>query len=121
MNAVIEAVFNSIASRTGLSLEAFEEAASAYSAIPIHDGDELIGGVMVKGAEVHVGVIRTPRGAKRGMFRKVLNDIVEKHGYVTTLVLIDNHAGIKFCTRLGFVEVARNDFAIVYRREKPCS
>ena len=120
MSAALTALHECIEVRSGLTYEEFEKCVSGYEIIPISDNGEVIGAVMIKGAEIHVGMKRTPKGALRGVLRKVLDGVINKHGYVETMVMRDNIQGIRFCGRLGFMESGRDKLMVFYRRGKPC-
>lgn len=72
--------------------------------------------VMVKGAEVHVAAPQAVRGKwlSRRHIREVLGTRLRSFGLVKTSVALDNEAGQRFVSRLGFVEVERDAKAIRY-------
>ena len=116
----IQAVYQSVSARSGVTYDEFVERTADYEFIPVIEDGIVIGGVMVRGCEVHVGVVKTPSGAMRGMLRRILNEIHAKHSFVFTAVMIENSAGIRFCKRLGFTEAQRDELAIYYRKDRPC-
>ena len=103
------ALYASIAHRCPISMRAYVDQAvtMGFEVIPIRDGHEIIGAVLTKGAEVHLGVKRRPQHSQRRLIHEVLEPIIKRYGYAMTLVKHDNPAGRVFCRRLGF-EAARS-------------
>lgn len=76
-----------------------------------------IGGavVMTRGAEMHVGAAPEARGRWFGRAAVALmTDVLNRHGRVETLVMMDHAAGHAFARRLGFEQVGESGAAIRY-------
>lgn len=80
-----------------------------WDVVPLRDGEEIVGAVFMKGAELHVGVSRVPRASHRRLVREILCRTIERHGAATTQVRSMNVRGIAFCKRLGFEVVEESD------------
>lgn len=85
-----------------MGLPAFKLACRDWEVIPIRDGNEIIGAIIRKFRELHVGVKRRPAGAHRALVRSVLVETIERYGFAETTVRTWNTSGIKFCRRMGF-------------------
>lgn len=105
----LRALHQAIAQRTSLSFEEFVEQVRDFDIHPVRDQGEIIGAVMTRGNEIHLGVTRTPKGAHLGELRSILAGIIMRHGTARTSVMHGNHAGMVFCRRIGFEETGRNE------------
>ncbi len=105
----LRALHESLAQRSSLPLEAFMEYLKDFDIHPVMDQDEIIGAVMTKGNEIHVGITRTPQGAHLRELRDILCGIIMRHGTARTAVMHDNIAGMEFCRRIGFEETHRDE------------
>jgi len=92
-----------------MTFEEFAEQIKDFELLPIEDAGELIGAVMVRENEIHVGLTKTPRACHRGDLRRILRPMFERYGEVRTAVLADNARGLRFCQRLGFEEVHHDE------------
>ena len=94
--------------RGGITWEQFVLLFNDYEFDPIMDGDEVVGAVMSKGSEVHVGTLRTPHGA-RGVMRRVIKRVIHKHGEIKAVVPIRCAEYAERLKRFGFTESGRDD------------
>jgi len=111
-------IFDSVRPRlpAGYTFAAFEAAFQGWDVVPLTRNDELIGGVLIQGHELHVGYVRAPGSAMRRHLREVMERMPRP---LKTAVAVDNAAGLRFCQRLGFQEIGRADGVIHLRCEKP--
>lgn len=96
-----ECLYESIKSRTCLTLNEYLKLLEGWEIHPIYENDECIGCAIRKGHEVHMGVIK-PNRYIRKILREVLGTTIQQYGMATTTVSASNESGIKFCERLGF-------------------
>lgn len=90
----------------GASVGAVLGIGSDWFVAAICDGPDVVGGVLRRGSEVHVGTLKPM--FLRGLIRQFL-----KPGD-TTKVRESHSAGDKFVRRLGFVEVSRAGGIVEY-------
>lgn len=81
--------------------------AGGWSVIPIQYHGEVLGGVLVKDNEIHVG-FTTPGMWVRSFIRRTLLPILAEYGAAKTHVAADNTSGLEFCSRLGFAPTRRD-------------
>src|SRR3990167_4393845 len=77
-NSIIEALralHKAIAHRTTMPFDEFVEHLKDFDIYPIRDRGEVIGAVMTRGNEIHLGVTRTPEGAHLRELRSILAGI----------------------------------------------
>ena len=107
-----ECIYESAKDNMFLSLKAFINATHEWTFTPIIERGQMIGAVMQKENELHVGFIR--QGACiRGYIKKILGDVLHKYGSAVTKVRSSNKRGLQFCSRLGF-EVTHEENGIVF-------
>ncbi len=103
-DAVIEVIYKSVESKAPFGRDVFVEFFSGWDVLPLYENGELIGGVLQKGNELHVGYAKPPRATIRPYIRAILGKTLEEHGVVLTSVEPGNTVGLRFCERLGFVK-----------------
>jgi hypothetical protein len=108
-------IYKSVEHRLSISFEEFSEALKDWETIPLMQNDRLIGGVIVKGNELHVGYAEKPKASIRANIKETLIPLIKKHGFVVTSVAKDNIDGLIFCKRLGFVETSQNSDKILLK------
>ena len=114
----IKSIYESVKSRLGLELDDFAKAIKDWEIIPLKHEDKIIGGVMVKGNELHVGYSSKPVASIRGHIKATLVDLINKYGSAVTMVLKENEAGLNFCKRLGFVVISEEQGKIVMKCDR---
>ncbi len=90
----------------------FREMLKPYELIPIRDCGQVIGAVMKRQNEIHVGFCRRPKTSHRGDLRRIMLPIIQQYGEVVTGVRADNQIGLALCKRLGFVENRQDERGI---------
>jgi hypothetical protein len=111
-------VYQSIKHRTPLGLVEYLEAVKDWVVIPLTEQGRVIGGVLQKGNEIHVGYGVKPIGSIRAYIRTILGGVIDKYGYAVTQVREENQAGLRFCERLGFVKLSAHDGKILLRCDR---
>ena len=111
-------VYESVKHRLTVGLVEYIEALKDWEVIPLTESGRVIGGVLVKDNEIHVGYGVKPIGSIRAYIRTVLGGVIDKHGFAITTVQAENLAGLRFCERLGFVKLSANDGKILLRCDR---
>lgn len=108
----VECIYESVKDSVGLPLNAFVRATREWEFIPVTECGQMIGAVMRKGNELHVGLVR--RGACiRGHIKRILGEVLDAYGFAVTMVRKSNMQGLRFCKRLGFEET-REENGVVF-------
>jgi RimJ/RimL family protein N-acetyltransferase len=102
----------------GVGLLEFLELLKDWDVVPLTNSGRVVGGVLIKGNEVHIGYGVKPKASIRGHLRATLKEVLDKYGYATTVVEVDNLAGLRFCERLGFVKLSTQDGRIRLRCDR---
>ena len=111
-------VYTSVKARLNVGLVEFLKALEDWNVVPLTEAGRVIGGVLVKGNEVHIGYGVKPKASIRGHLRATLREVLDKHGCALTLVQAENLAGLRFCERLGFVKLSAYDGKILLRCDR---
>ena len=111
-------VYESVKHRLTIGVVEYLEAVKDWTVIPLTESGRVIGGVLVKDNEIHVGYGVKPIGSIRAYIRTVLGGVIDKHGFAITTVQAENLAGLRFCERLGFVKLSANDGKILLRCDR---
>lgn len=98
----IDLLFDSIKTRLSMSKDAYKAAIQDWDLIPLQQDKELVGVVMIKNNELHVGYKSTPKSSIKKHINQTLAMLIEKFGFAVTTVQKSNERGLKFCKRLGF-------------------
>ncbi len=113
---VLSALHASLADRFAVDFQQFAAMVCDWDIEPIIVDGRVVGGVMTRGDEIHVGVI--PEGRRRwltrSLVRKTLGHVMNRYGRATTKVMRDNAAGHQFVTRLGFRKCAEDADLVYY-------
>lgn len=115
---ILRVIYKSVEHRAPFDLAQFEQAMQDWDVLPLHEHGELIGGVLAKGNELHVGYARQPRATIRPYIRAILGKALEEHGVVLTSVQAENIVGQRFCERLGFVKIGEEGGTIRLRCDR---
>lgn len=98
-------LYESVKHRLTVGIVDYIEAISGWDVIPLTENGEVIGGVLSKGNELHIGYGKKPKASIRGpVIRNILRNALDKYGHVETSVAVENTVGLRFCERLGFVK-----------------
>ena len=100
-------IYQSVRDRVAMSFADFTHAVDEWDIEPFEHNGEIIGGVMARGNELHLGLAERPKGSIRSGLKRAMRARLEQYGTLTTQVMQDNERGLQFCKRLGFKEVGR--------------
>lgn len=114
----LEMLFISVKDRLNYGLDVFVSCFHDWKVIPLTQNNAVIGAVIEKDGEVHIGYGVKPQGSILKHLRKTLFDVIEKNGFAVTKVSETNEKGLKFCKRLGFVETERKNGNIHMKCER---
>ena len=119
-NKAINAIYLSIKDRLNITPEQFAEAMQDWEFVELKEGNDVIGAVMVKENELHIGYSKKPKFSIRKHLKDTLRKTIDLYGYATTTVMKSNEKGINFCKRLGF-EVEKEDQDRLYLKCDRCN
>ena len=111
-------VYMSVKDRLNVGLVEYLKALEDWNVVPLTESGRVIGGVLQKGNELHIGYGVKPKGSIRGHLRATLKEVLDKHGCALTMVQAENLAGLRFCERLGFVKLSAYDGKILLRCDR---
>jgi hypothetical protein len=107
MNEPLKILYESVENRITIDFKTFAEGLKDWIAIPLFEKNEMIGCVIQKGNEVHIGYKKQPTASIRHHLRKTLKNVLEQYGSAITTVAKNNKNGLNFCKRLGFYEISQ--------------
>lgn len=111
-------VYESVKHRLDIGVVEYIEAVKDWDVVPLTERGEVIGGVLSKGNEVHIGYGKKPHTSIRPHLRRTLGEVLNKYGYAVTTVQAENEAGLRFCKRLGFVKLSEEGGTIRLRCDR---
>jgi hypothetical protein len=117
-DAAIKLVYKSVRGRAPFALEEFVQMLRLWSVVPLHEDGQVIGGVLIKENELHVGYGEKPKASIRPYIKEILGGVIGKYGFAMTTVQADNPAGLRFCERLGFVKLGEENGTIRLRCDR---
>jgi RimJ/RimL family protein N-acetyltransferase len=102
--AALSMIYSSVKDRVNMPLSSFVDALKDWKVTPLQEKGWIIGGVLQKENEVHIGYGLKPSSSIRGHLRATLKKVLNQYGSAITSVMEENKKGINFCKRLGFIE-----------------
>lgn len=111
-------VYESVKDRLTIGMVEYLEALKDWEVVPLTESGRVIGGVLLKGNEIHAGYGEKPKASIRAHIRDTLKEVIDKHGWAVTQVREENHAGLRFCERLGFVKFGAQNGTILLRCDR---
>ena len=102
--AALSMIYSSVKDRINMTFNSFEFAMKNWEVTPLQEQGWIIGGVLSKENEVHIGYGLKPCSSIRGHLRATLKKVLDQYGSAITSVMEENKKGINFCKRLGFIE-----------------
>lgn len=102
--AALSMIYSSVKDRLNMPFNGFELALKDWEVVPLKEQGWIIGGVLAKENEIHVGYGLKPSSSIRGHIKNTLKKMLDQYGSVVTSVMEENKKGINFCKRLGFIE-----------------
>lgn len=110
--------YQSVAHRANYSAEVFISALKDWDVTPVYDGEELVGSILSKSNELHIGLCRRPKASIWRFIRNALHGTIDKYGFAITAVQPQNNGGLRFCERLGFTRIGERDGNILMRCDR---
>jgi len=102
--AALAMIYSSVKDRLNMEFEQFEVVMKDWEVTPLQEQGWIIGGVIQKENEIHVGYGLKPSSSIRGHIKDTLKKIIDQYGSAITSVMEENKKGLNFCKRLGFIE-----------------
>ena len=106
-------IYESIKNRLDMSFDEFCNAMNQWDITPLKENNVVIGGVLAKENEVHIGYGIKPNASIRSHLKKTLKNVIDNYGFAVTFVGLDNKKGLNFCKRLGFMEISQEQDKIM--------
>lgn len=101
---ILDVIYKSIEAKVPFDKGVFAEFYTGWDVLPVYDEAELVGGVLQKDNELHVGFAKQSRRSIRRYIREYMGAVLTQYGCVLTSVEPGNTVGLRFCERLGFVK-----------------
>jgi hypothetical protein len=111
-------IYKSIKHRVNFEFSVYEDAVKDWNVLPLIENNVVIGGVLIKDNEIHVGYGIKPKSTILPYIKSILNKTIDKYGYVITSVMEENEVGLKFCKRLGFTRIGEENGTIKLRCDR---
>jgi hypothetical protein len=108
-DAALMSIYKSVKSRVTFNFDEFQRRLTEWDVVPLKQADTIIGGVLIKGNEVHVGYERRPSASILRYIKATLGKILTDFGSAVTTVDAANKNGLRFCLRLGFDVIERKN------------
>lgn len=111
-------IYESIKHRVNFEFDVYENAVKDWDVLPLVENNKVIGGVLIKDNEIHVGYGVKPKSTILPYIKSILNETINKYGHVTTSVMEENETGLRFCKRLGFTRIGEENGTIKLRCDR---
>ena len=111
-------LYKSVEKRLTMTLPDFILLLDSWDVIPLSQDNKIIGAVIIKGPELHVGYGVAPKASVLKHIKIALIPVLNKYGFALTIVKETNLTGLKFCKRLGFKIVSQDLNGIHMKCEK---
>lgn len=111
-------IYESVKQRLPINFSQFQEALKDWEFVPLTENGQIIGAVMQKGNEIHVGYGIKPKASIKKHLKQTLNILLEKYGEVVTSVQKGNDRGLEFCKRLNFIQIGQENDKILLKCER---
>jgi hypothetical protein len=115
LSNAVDMLYESVKTKLSISKELFIDTLKGWEIIPLWKEKEIIGAVLLKGNEIHVGYGKPCGASMRLHIKQTLKKVLNKYGYAITYVMNDNIIGLNFCKRLGFIELSKDSVKILLR------
>ena len=113
-------LYESVKNRISINLYDFLICMHDWNVVPLYEDNEIIGAVIIKGTEIHVGYAIKPTVSVLKHIKQSLALVLKDHGFATTQVLESNLSGLRFCKRLGF-EITKQENSQIYMKCEKCN
>jgi len=116
----IAMLYESVKTRVNMSSDLFENSLKDWDVVPLEQKNEIIGAVILKKNEIHVGYGKKPTASIIQHIRKTLANIINQFGLAITIIDSKNEKGLNFCQRLGFV-ITKINGGLVHMKCERCN
>ena len=116
----INAIYLSIKDKLNITEEQYAEIMKDWDFVELTQNNEVVGAVIIKGNELHVGYSKKPTFSIRKHIKETLKRLIDLYGCAITTVMKSNEKGLKFCKRLGF-EIEKEDQDKFYLKCDRCN
>jgi hypothetical protein len=111
-------IYESVKQRLPINFNQFKDALKDWEFVPLTQNGQIIGAVMLKENEIHIGYGIKPRASIKKHIKQTLNNLLDKYGEVVTSVQKDNDRGLAFCKRLNFIQIGQENDKILLKCER---
>ena len=111
-------IFLSVKDRLNMEFDEFENIMKDWQVTSLQEQGSIIGGVLQKENEIHVGYGLKPSSSIRSHIKATLKKIIDQYGSAITSVMEENKKGINFCKRLGFIEFKQEKGKIYFKCDR---
>lgn len=101
----VRAIYDSVSNRLICDFATFASCLKDWRIVPLVQNNTVIGGVMVRDNEIHVGFSQRPLASGLRYIKNTLGEILARFDAAVTYVMESNKQGLAFCYRLGFTPV----------------
>ena len=110
--------YAAIAHRAPFNEAQFVQALQDWDVTAVYDGGEVVGGILSKENELHIGLYRRPQASIGRFIRTAMRKTIDKYGFAITTVQPQNSVGLRFCERLGFTQIGTKGENILLRCDR---
>jgi hypothetical protein len=113
-------LYESVKTRLNMPFDNFTQSLKDWSVVPLKQQGKIIGAVIAKENELHIGYGEKPTASILRHLRDTLVKTINTFGFAITVVDSKNEKGLTFCQRLGFVKT-KVDGGLVYLKCTRCN
>lgn len=117
--AALVSIYESVKSRVSFDFDEFQRRLTAWEVVPLKQEKKIIGGVLIRDNELHVGYEHRPTASILRHIKATLGRLLTQFGSVITMVDETNENGLRFCQRLGF-DVTEHKNGSIYLKCQRC-
>ena len=118
MSDSLKTLYESVSDRIQIDFDTFSKNLQDWIKIPLYENNRLIGCVIQKNNEVHIGYQFKPTESIKKHLKDTLKKVLETYGFAVTSVMENNEKGLLFCKRLGFYEIAKEGSKIILKCDR---
>jgi hypothetical protein len=114
-NVALMMLFKSVEHRLKIDAVTFQNSFDDWEVVPLKQNNEIIGGVLIKENELHIGYGKKPKASILPHLKQTLQKVMKKYGFAVTSVEKNKFEGLNFCKRIGFVELSHDRVKLLLR------
>ena len=118
MSDSLKTLYESVSDRIQIDFDTFSKNLQDWIKIPLYENNRLIGCVIQKDNEGHIGYQFKPTASIKKHLKDTLKKVLETYGFAVTSVMENNEKGLLFCKRLGFYEIAKEGSKIILKCDR---